>query len=276
MNSEYTQQIDGISCKLRKPFDFSFIEKYGTVFKVFDGQDSGNICFGVEKNGKRYFVKFAGAPTAEYTHTIESAIDRLKAAVPVYLDLMHPTLIHLVKAEEIGGGFAIVFDWADAVCAHRMYPNDHAKFKTISLVDRIQIFDDILDFHVFAAGKGYTAVDFYDGSFMWDFTNKRTVICDIDFYTKGKAYGNKALWGHMVRTASPEERIDGILIDEISNVWNMGAIAFVLFTNSDRSPETWPLSPKLYAVAMKAASDERSRRQQSIARLTNEWRTALG
>jgi len=62
-----TQQIDGVRYKLKEPFDFSFISKYGKVFQVFDGQDSGNICFGVEKDGRRYFVKFAGAPTAEYT-----------------------------------------------------------------------------------------------------------------------------------------------------------------------------------------------------------------
>jgi len=225
----------------------------------------------VKKDGKRYFVKFAGAPTAVYTHTIESAIERLKAAAPVYLDLMHPTLIHLVKAEEIGEGFTLIFDWVDAVCAHRMYPDDHAKFKTIPLVDRVRIFNDILAFHVFAAGKGYTAVDFYDGSLMWDFANRRTVICDIDFYTKGKAYGSKALWGHMVRTSSPEERVDGVLIDEVSNVWNMGGIAFVLFTNSDRSPDAWPLSPERYAVALRAVSDAREERWQSIVELQEAW-----
>jgi len=135
-----------------------------------------------------------------------------------------------------------------------MYPADHAKFKTIPLEDRLQIFSDILDFHVFAAGKGYTAVDFYDGSILWDFANRRTVICDIDFYTKGSAYGNEALWGHMLRTASPEERADGVLIDERSNVYNMGAIAFVLFTEADRSPEAWPLSPERCAVALKGSA----------------------
>ena len=139
---------------------------------------------------------------------------------------------------------------------------------------RVIIFEDILDFHRCVAEKGYTAVDFYDGSIMWDFGNEQTVICDIDFYTKEKAYGNKALWGHMIRTSSPEERIDGVLIDEISNVYNMGAIAFVLFTNSDRSPEAWPLSPELYAVAKKAVSDERDKRQQSIKQLITEWRAA--
>ena len=58
------QQINGVSFKMKEPFDFSFLHEYGRVLKVFDDQDSGNICFGTEKEGRRYFVKFAGAPTA--------------------------------------------------------------------------------------------------------------------------------------------------------------------------------------------------------------------
>ena len=42
------QQIDGISFKMKENFDFSFLQEYGKVFKVFDDQDSGNICFGTE------------------------------------------------------------------------------------------------------------------------------------------------------------------------------------------------------------------------------------
>jgi serine/threonine-protein kinase len=40
------QTVDGINFKMQAYFDFSFLEKYGKVFKVFDDQDSGNICFG--------------------------------------------------------------------------------------------------------------------------------------------------------------------------------------------------------------------------------------
>lgn len=56
--------VNGITFKMKSFYDFSFLGKYGKVFKVFDDQDSGNICFGIEKDGKKYFVKFAGAPTA--------------------------------------------------------------------------------------------------------------------------------------------------------------------------------------------------------------------
>lgn len=72
------QKIDGIEFKMGEKFDFSFLKKYGKVFKVFDDQDSGNICFGIESQGGRIFVKFAGAKTAEYNGDISEAIKRLK------------------------------------------------------------------------------------------------------------------------------------------------------------------------------------------------------
>ena len=39
----YVQWVDGIPYKLKAPFDFSFIGKYGKVFKVFDNQGSGRM-----------------------------------------------------------------------------------------------------------------------------------------------------------------------------------------------------------------------------------------
>ena len=38
------------------------LEACGRIFTRFDKQDSGNISFGVEIAGQRYFVKTAGAP----------------------------------------------------------------------------------------------------------------------------------------------------------------------------------------------------------------------
>ena len=49
------------------------------MLKVYDDQDSGNICFGTEKDGQRYFIKFAGAPTERYNGNPADAIARLKA-----------------------------------------------------------------------------------------------------------------------------------------------------------------------------------------------------
>ena len=97
----YLQYIDGIPFKLKSTFDFSCMKEYGTVFKVYDDQDSGNICFGTEKDGQRYFVKFAGAPTEQYGGDPADAISRLKATLPIYSDLKHENLIELIEAKEM-------------------------------------------------------------------------------------------------------------------------------------------------------------------------------
>ncbi len=76
----YIQYIDGIPYKLKEPFDFSFLGKYGRAFQVFDDQDSGNICFGMERDGERYFIKFAGAPAERSSDSPREAVERLKAA----------------------------------------------------------------------------------------------------------------------------------------------------------------------------------------------------
>lgn len=73
------QEIDDVKFKMGKQFDFDFLRKYGKVFKVYDDQDSGNICFGIEDKGRKIFVKFAGAQTAEYNGDVFGAIQRLKA-----------------------------------------------------------------------------------------------------------------------------------------------------------------------------------------------------
>jgi serine/threonine-protein kinase len=267
----YPQYIDGVPLKLKKPFDLEFIHRYGVVFKVFDDQDSGNLCFGVEKDGRRYFVKFAGAPTAQYDGKIADAIERLKETAPIYKDLAHPSLIRFIKAEEIGGGFAMVFEWVDAICAYPMYPADYKKFRQLPIEIKTQIFGEIMEFMAFVAERGYVAIDFYDGSIMWDTANERTVICDIDFFQKSPYIGRMGLWGSS-RFVSPEERTDGTVIDEITNVYTMGATAFALFSDSDRSREAWPLSDALHNVVRRATSDNRSARQQSIRQLIEEWR----
>jgi len=265
------QWIDGIPYRLKAPFDFSFLQQYGKVFQVFDDQDSGNICFGLADTDKRYFLKFAGAPTERACISAEEAVANLKCGAPVYRDLAHPNLVTLLDAEAIGGGFALIFEWTDGLCMGRQYPLSRETFRQLPIETKLRIFEDILVFHAHVAARGYAAIDFYDGSVLYDFQRGVTLICDIDFYVK-MPYVNRMgrLWGSS-RFMSPEEFQLGAEIDEITNVYTMGAMAFALFADSECSPEVWPLDGDLYAVARRAVSDDRSRRQQSIEQLIAEW-----
>lgn len=270
----YVQYIDNVPYRLKVPFDMSFIQKYGKVFKIYDGQDSGNICFGVENGENKYFIKFAGAPTEQYPGRPEEAITRLKTTVSVYRDLTHPNLIKFIEAEEIGGGFAMIFEWTDGQCMGRMYQQSRHKFLQMPYNIRLEVFDDILSFHAEVIDKGYVAIDFYDGSIMYDFDEKKTVVCDIDLYSK-QPYINcmGRMWGSN-RFMSPEEYKVGEIIDELSNVYLMGATAFALFSDYHRSFEEWKLTEELYKVALKAVSNDRKDRQQSIKQFIKEWKQA--
>lgn len=270
----YIQYIDNVPYKLKAPFNMSFIRQYGKVFKIYDDQDSGNLNFGVQNGEDRYFIKFAGAPTEQYPGTPEDAVARLKSTVPVYQDLSHPNLVKFIKAEEIGGGFAVIFAWTDGECMGRMYPISRRKFLQMPYPTRLEVFDDILSLHAYVIDKGYVAIDFYDGSIMYDFAAKKTVICDIDFYSKMPYTNNMGrLWGSS-RFMSPEEFEFGSIIDEITNVYLMGATAFALFGDYDRRFDKWRLSEELYKVALRAVSNERNHRQQSIQQFIYEWKVA--
>lgn len=269
------QEIDGISYNLKEPFDFSFLKKHGTVFKVYDEQDSGNICFGVEKDGKKYFVKFAGARTARSNITAEKSISNLKRSIPIYKDLAHSSLVKLISAGEIGGGFTMVFEWVNGECMCAMYPQSREKFMQMSIETRLRVFDEIVTFHAHVMACGYVAIDFYDGCIMYDFENEKTIICDIDFYSK-IPYINQMgrMWGSS-RFMSPEEFQLGAVIDEVTNVYTMGATAFALFGDErDRVIEKWTLNEKSLNVAKRAVSDDRAKRYQSIKQLIEEWEEA--
>ena len=73
--------------------DFGWLLEIGNPFVVFDKQDSGNLCFGVEKNYHKLFVKYAGAKTIEFSGNAVDAICRLKSAIQAYIDLSHEVLI---------------------------------------------------------------------------------------------------------------------------------------------------------------------------------------
>ena len=105
---------DGVPCALQEAFDLSFLRQWGKVFRVFDQQDSGNLCFGLEDGAHRYFVKFAGARPVRYKGEPERAVELLKQSGRVYRDLAHPVLLPLLWEGPVEGGYALLFPWAQS------------------------------------------------------------------------------------------------------------------------------------------------------------------
>lgn len=281
---KYTYEIDAVTFQLQEPYDFAWLTKLGVVFKVFDQQDSGNLSFGVEKEGQKFFVKFAGAKPLTFDGNPLDAVSRLIEAIPLYNELESKSLINLVSHFEVGTGYAAVFEWFAGECLHSHWlfageaklshpESPFYRYKHLSVEQRLASLDVIFSFHELVELQGYVAVDFYDGSILYDFANDETRICDIDFYRLKPTVNDlgENFWGSS-RFKSPEEFILGAPIDEVTNVFNMGATAFVLLGGaSDRSFTKWEASQAQYDVALRAVSLEREERFQSVAAFKLAW-----
>jgi serine/threonine-protein kinase len=74
---------------------------------------------------------------------------------------------------------------------------------------------------------------------------------------------------------SPEEYTLGAEIDEKTNVFNMGAAAFVfLGGEKDRNYNKWRCGKELYDVALKAVEPDRNKRYNSMEEYLKEWNKA--
>ena len=137
------------------------------------------------------------------------------------------------------------------------------------------VFCDVLDFLAYVAESGYVAVDFYDGSVMYDPDKHCTTVCDIDFFRNMPCVNDMGrMWGSS-RFQAPEEYQLGAEIDECTNVYTAGAMAFALFGNYERTREAWQLSEKSFEVVKKAVSDNREDRYRSIKELAEAWKRTI-
>lgn len=289
MSAEFiTQRLDKITIRLREPHDFTFLTQLGEVFCVFDEQDSGNICFGVETGSERLFVKYAGAQTIDFNGNPADAIARLCKAMPLYDALRHPGLIELREHFPVNDGYVALFTWFAGECLHAhwafspqqkyTHPDSPSfRHKQLPLAQRLDSLETIFAFLQHVSAQGYVAIDFYDGSILYDFAQHSTKICDIDVYEK-RPYTNTMgrMWGS-TRFMSPEEFELGTEIDEVTNVYTMGATAFALLGGErDRSFDKWDGNETTYEVACKAVNPERSHRYASISAFRQAWNDAIG
>lgn len=280
-----TVQLQNRAFELQTIHDFAWLDSMGEVIAVFDQQDSGNISFGIkQEDGQKIFVKYAGAETINYQGDVREAILQLQHAMMVYEDLTHPSLVKLVRHFSTGDGYAAVFEWFEGenLHPHWSFPppakytdpaSPYYQYRQLSVEQRLSSLDDIFAFHAAVEKRGYVAIDFYDGSIMYDFKLGVTRLCDIDLYRK-RPFINRMgrMWGSS-RFMSPEEFERGAVIDGITNVFNMGATAFALLGGElDRSLAKWEAGLELYEVALKAVEPERNRRYSSMAEFNAAWK----
>ncbi|UTR07370.1 serine/threonine protein kinase [Alkalihalobacillus sp. LMS6] len=278
-----TQSVDGQTFQLKELHDFQWLQSYGTVFNVFDQQDSGNLSFGVKKGTERYFIKYAGAKTIYHNNTPSESIQRLKEAERVYRDLQHPSLIQFIEAIKTPNGYGLVFAWTNGenLYPHWEFPppkkythpdSPFYRFRQLPFEKKSTAFKQILSFHKYVEEEGYVLIDFYDGSLLYNFTSDRLTICDIDMYAK-VPYTNEVgrMWGSS-RFMAPEEFEKGATIDRQTMVYTMGAMAFALFGGeTDRSLDKWQAPERFYSIARKAVQTDKSARYGSVGQFLEKW-----
>lgn len=284
-------RIAGVDVELREKHNFNSLNaRFSDSFCVFDQQDSGNVAFGCvdTQTNRRVFIKYAGARPQNFEGEPRDAIARLRRAVEVYRDLQPQE--HLIPMEDsfsTDDGFALVFSWFEnSECLHPdwSYPppskytdvrSPYYRFRQLSLKLRLDALDAIFTFHQHVDRCGYVAIDFYDGSLLYNFQTNVIKICDIDFYEKIPCRPSQPPWGSP-RYLAPEEYDPSAVLDHRTNVFRMGACAFGLLGGElDRSRSRWDANEQLYAVALRAIASNPLERYSNITEFLSEWRCAV-
>ena len=294
--------IDWISVKLNKQYDFRWLKKYGKAFWGLDETGSGCICVGMEKDGERYFCKIAGVDTLEAEVTPEESVTTLMNAIQIYEDLEHPNLIKLVEAYVYQELYLAVFQWAEGECLFDHWNFDayekdatlkspKERLKELPACKKLEIAEVLFAFLQQVQEQGYVAVDFYDGSIMYDFATDTTTICDIDFFRKAPVINDMgADWFGTKRLKAPEEYEVGAVIDEQTNLFTLGALLFEFFGSFTGEEigqryvlnrfqpcdiSSWQLNEESYKVVCKAVAENRHQRYTTVKEFWAAWKATV-
>ena len=206
-----------------------YLESLGRVFACFDQQDSGNISFGVEVEGQRYFAKTAGPPGSTGLPTSHAVrLAQLANAERLAGSVAHPALTQFRQSCETAWGRMLIYRWATGEhlrAPRRGLPlgdSAHGRFLALPWQERLAAVQSILDLHQALAANGWVVGDFYDGCLLYDFATKRIAVFDLDHYqpspyenTVGRMFGS-------TRFMAPEEFERGRIINERTTVFALG------------------------------------------------------
>jgi len=261
---------------------------------MFDKTDSGNISFGVQnKNGERFFIKIAGARTKNAVVSPAQAVANLRRVAPLYEEMRHSNLIKPVECFAYRKYYAAVFRWAAGDCFWDYWnwaryiktgvPRPFERFRALPLEKRLRAFEAVLSFFEAVEAARYVSIDFYLGTVMYDFAADALTLCDIDCFLRQPCQNEMGrMWGQ-IRFMAPEEWQFGAALDDRTNVYRLGATAFVFLGSKeempdrglDRSAEKWEENPALYRIAYKATEPAPEDRYASVAAFATAWNAAI-
>jgi serine/threonine protein kinase len=208
----------------------SFLPKVGEIFAKFDQhtQDSGNVSYGVETDGIRFFVKTAGAPNSKAFLTHTERVFWLTNAVRVNSALRDPVLPRILNTIESPHGLVLVYEWVpgDLIGVPEKKRSDPAssfhRFKSLPLNELVAALTSLFRVHAEFCSRGWIANDFYDGAMIYDFASGRLSLVDLDMYRDTPFPNDMGRMFGSTRFMAPEEFELGAEIDESTTVFNMG------------------------------------------------------
>jgi serine/threonine protein kinase, bacterial len=271
--------------KQTKLTPIAYLSELGDIFATFDArtQDSGNVSFGIELNGQRWFVKTAGDPADSTSFLLhEDRVGLLLNAQRLAQTVAHTALPFLNGVTQSAWGPMLIYDWVvgellGASVARRADPQSaFQRFRRLPSDALTSAIDSVIDVHLELCGVGWVACDFYDGSIIYDFAGDRTWLVDLDNYHMG-AFSNEM--GRMFgssRFMAPEEFERGAMINERTTVFNIGRAISVFFGDGDLSRAEFRGSETQYQTMLRACSSDPAARFPSIAELARSWRDGGG
>ena len=248
----------------------SFLAASGHIFVTFDHntQDSGNISYGVETDGERYFVKTAGLVDDDSPYLDHAArVETLRNAARLAESCDHPVLPTLRQVIESPSGPVLFYDWVEG----ELVRNALQQVRRLPIGEIVDLLNDVYDLHVALAKRGWIANDFYDGSMIYDFHRRQLHAVDLDTYHLGPFTNNMGRMFGSTRFMAPEEFKLGATIDERTTVFTLGRTAAVLLSDNSLDRKPFRGSDAQYETMLRACQENPDARFQTVAEFLDAW-----
>ncbi len=254
--------------KSQSPADFLAAD--ANIFATFDHrtQDSGNISYGVEIDGDRYFVKTAGLIDDDKPYLNHaSRVKVLRNAARLAGSCDHPTLPPLRQVIESPSGPTLFYDWVEG----ELVRNALQQVKSLPVGEIVDLLNDVYDLHVELAKRGWIANDFYDGSMIYDSHRRKVHAVDLDTYHMGPFTNDMGRMFGSTRFMAPEEFELGATIDQRTTVFTMGRTAAVLLSDNSLDRKPFRGSDAQYEIILRACNEIPDTRFQTISQFRDAW-----
>ncbi|NIK60269.1 serine/threonine protein kinase [Kribbella shirazensis] len=222
----------------------TYLDQLGTIFTRFGTQDSGNISYGVQADGARYFVKTAGDPTDSRPYVdFDGRVALLRTAAELARSVTHHTMPGLHTVVESPAGPLLVYEWRDGDLLGE--PAARERFQALPTEEILAALHALYELHAALDAAGWVEGDFYDGAMLYDFDARRLTVMDLDTYHRGPYRNTMGRMFGSSRFMAPEEHALGAPIDSRTTAYVMARTALVLL------PEP---PPALHAVLLEATT----------------------